>query len=155
VSNIKGHAQLANTLTTIVNISRTGVLVSAPKEWLPGARLPLTIDLDGGALTVTGTVVRSEVASPFVVDGTPRRQFAVALSFVSPSHDAQRVLDAMCGPQRQRHGLRIGPVHLSGARYCPRCFSRSVVRGSRRRYSCDNCHHEFVGFRIGFVRLAF
>src|SRR5579872_6932788 len=124
ISNLKGRVRLHDSMSTIVNISRTGVLVTATKEWMPGSSLPLTIDLDGGALSVTGTVVRSEIASPLVFDGVARRQFWVALWFVSPTKDAQRVLDAMCGPRRHRHGLRLGPIHLSGARYCPRCFSR-------------------------------
>jgi len=148
------QAQLAHMAATVINVSLTGALVSASREWARGARVPLSIDLDGGALNVTGLVVRSESARPIVLDGTPKRQFATALSFVQPSADARRRLTGICGP-RARHGLRVGPIHLSGARYCPRCFSRSVVRDSRRRYSCDACNHEFVGFRVGFLRVAF
>ena len=139
----------------VINVSRTGALLSASREWTRGARLPLEVDLDGGALMVTGTVVRSETATPAVFDGVLKRQWAVALAFVRPSADALRVLDAICGRRGDRYGLRLGPIHLSGARYCPRCFSRSVVRGSRRRYHCDACQHQFIGFRLGFVRIAF
>jgi len=155
VSLPRRPARLANIAATVINVSRTGALINAPKEWLPGSQLPLTIDLDGRAVNVTGTVVRSQSAAPLMLDGVPRRQFAVALSFVKPSTEAVRLLDAICGGRMHRNGLRLGPVHLSGARYCPRCFSRSVMRGRRRRYSCDACQHEFIGLRIAFVRIAF
>jgi hypothetical protein len=59
------------------------------------------------------------------------------------------------GGRRRRVGVHLGRLHVSGARCCPRCFSRAVVRGRRRRYACKACCHSFFGIRIGSVRIAF
>lgn len=154
VSPSGGRARLADVGVSIVNLSRTGALVRAPKVIPTGARLPVTLDLTPGPISVTATVVRSEASPPLVDDGVLRRQFAIALSFVKPSADAQARLAALCGRPHGRYGVRLGPIHISGARYCPRCFSRAVMRGQRRRYTCDACQHTFFGLRLGLVRIA-
>lgn len=147
-----GHARLADTAATIVNMSRTGVLLGATQEWLPGSQLPLTIDLAAGSLQTNATVVRSEITR--VYDGSVKRQFAMALAFGTLSPEADDVLDLMFGRQHGRFGIRIGAIVLSRVRYCPRCYSRWVTRDSRHRYSCDGCRHSFVGYRIGSLWIA-
>lgn len=155
VSLSGGRARIANTDASVVNVSRTGALISAPRALPAGANVPFTLLLPDGPVNVTARVVRSETSAPVLADGALQRQFAIALSFVQPSVEAQSVLEKICGKRKGRFGVRIGPLHFSGARYCPRCFSRSVLRGRRRRYSCDACHHMFYGIRVGFIRVAF
>jgi hypothetical protein len=147
-----GRARLADTAATIINMSRTGVLLGATQEWLPGSQLPLTIDLAAGSLETSATVVRSEITR--VYDGSIRRQFAMALVFGSLSPDAEGLLDLLFGHQPGGYGIRIGRIFFSRVRYCPRCHSRSVGRDSRHHYSCDDCRHQFVGYRIGSLRIA-
>jgi hypothetical protein len=147
-----GRARLADTTATIINMSRTGVLLGATQEWLPGSQLPLTIDLAGGSLETSATVVRSEITR--VYDGSIRRQFAMALAFGTLSRDAEGMLDLLFGREQGGYGIRIGAIFLSRVRYCPRCYSRSVTRDSRHHYSCDGCRLRFVGYRIGGLRIA-
>lgn len=150
-----GRARIANTDASVVNVSRTGALVSASRAMPAGASVPVTLEFPSGPVNVTATVVRSETSAPVFTGGVLQRQFAIALSFVHPSLEAQSILEKICGKRKGRFGVRIGPLHFSGARYCPRCFSRSVMRGRRRRYSCDACQHEFYGIRVWFIRIAF
>ena len=149
------QARIANTVASLVNISRTGALITAPKALPKGTSVPVTLDLPLGAVSITARVVRAENAAPILSDGVLRRQFGIALSFDNPSAEAQSILEKICRNGTRHVGVRIGPIHFSGARYCPRCFSRAVMRGRRRRYECDACHHRFYGIRIGYVRIAF
>jgi PilZ domain-containing protein len=155
VSLAGATARLANNGARVVNVSRTGALLNSPRQLAPGLNVPVTLELEQGPVNVTARVVRSETTAPVMREGMLHRQFAIALTFDQPSTEAQTTLEKICGKRRGRYGVRIGPIHLSGARYCPRCFSRSVVKDSRRRYLCDACEHTFRGIRIGFLRIAF
>jgi len=154
VSIAGGRARIGNTDASVVNVSQTGALISAPRAMHAGANVPVTLELPDGPVNGTARVVRSETSAAVLTGGVLQRQFAIALSFVHPSIEAQSILEKICGKRKGRFGVRIGPLHFSGARYCPRCFSRSVMRGRRRRYSCDACHHTFYGIRVGFIRVA-
>jgi len=51
-------------------------------------------------------------------------------------------------------GVHFGICHVSYARICPRCGSRSISRPRRLFYLCDACQRSFIGCRIGRFRVA-
>ena len=146
---------LAATPANLINVSRTGALVSAEEEPRTGASLPLTLQLWDRPVALTAHVVRTEPAPAVLASGSLRRHFAIALAFAAPSSEARTVLGNVCGQPRRTSGLRLGFCRLSWIRYCPRCESRSVGKAGRYRYGCETCQHLFVGIRIGSVRIAF
>jgi PilZ domain-containing protein len=149
------RVRLADTPGNLINVSRTGALVSAEEEPPTGASLPLTLELRDRPVDLTARVVRTEPAPGVPASGSLRRRFAIALAFVKPSNEARTVLGTVCGPQRRTSGLHLGFCRVSWRRYCPRCESRSVSQVGRSRYTCEACKHLFVGIRIGPVRVAF
>jgi PilZ domain/Transposase zinc-ribbon domain len=149
------RVQLADMAAHVVNVSRTGALVRAGRQLRPGSDWPLTLELNDVPVQLTGRVVRLERAAVTVADGAVRRQFGIALVFVEPASEVQELLESVCGKGRERLGGDLGVCHLSFARVCPRCGSRSVSRQRRRRrYTCDACQRNFVGLRLGPFRLA-
>lgn len=147
---------LADTIANLINVSRTGALIRAGRELMPGSNWPLTLQLNARAVQLTGRIVRLEPAPVSVADGALCRQFAIALAFVEPSTTARSVLAAVCGGARARAGVgvNLGVCRVSLVRHCPRCQSRSVSKAGPHRYACDDCHHFFRGFRIGLFRVA-
>ena len=147
--------RLADTPGNLINVSRTGALVSVEEELRTGASLPLMLQLTDRPVALTARVVRTEPAPGLLALGSLRRHFAIALAFAKPSSEAQAVLGKVCGSPRRTSGLRLGFCRVSWLRYCPRCESRSVSKAGRYRYTCKTCQHLFVGIRIGPVRVAF
>jgi phage FluMu protein Com len=67
--------------------------------------------------------------------------------------DCQQRFEEDGAAQRARRSMfKRGCVSLR--RRCPRCRSLSVFKEHRHHYVCDQCHHRFVGFRLGFIRVA-
>jgi PilZ domain len=148
------RVQLADVLANVVNVSRTGALIRAGQRLPLDSDWPLTLELHETPLLITGRVVRLEPAAVTIADGALLKQFGIALVFVEPSSEVQEILESLCGKGHERLGGDFGVCHLSLARVCPRCGSRSISRHRRRRYMCDACQRDFMGFRLGPLRVA-
>ena len=141
-------------VASVVNVSRTGALVRAERQLRPGSRWPLTFEFEEVPVQLTGRVVRLERAAVTVADGALLKQVGIALSFVEPTSEVRELLEIVCGKGDERLGGDLRVCHLSFARICPRCGSRSVSRPRPRRYMCDKCQRDFLGFRLGPFRVA-
>jgi hypothetical protein len=153
--------QFANALGELVNISPTGALIRVPFELRQGGEWPLLIELpDAGLIRLAGRVVRCRR------DGI---SYLLALSFVSPSADAQAVLDDICSTaspavEKRSYPLpwhppplsldRLLRIRVASKRQCPECYCPDVTKEESHRYSCDQCGRRFAGFRIGGLRIA-
>ena len=147
---------LANTIANLINVSRTGALIRAGRELLPGSHWPLTLQLHARPVQLTGRVVRLEPTQVKLGDGALRRQFAIAFAFIEPSTTAQTVLETVCENTKASDGVgvNLGFCRVSLVRHCPQCQSRFVSKAGPRRYACDDCHYFFRGFRVGALRVA-
>ena len=154
VSLVGARVQLADAIASLVNVSRTGVLIRAGRQLRPGSDWPLMLELNETPVKLTGRVVRLEPAAVSVSDGAVRKQFSIGMLFIKPSTEARLVLDGVCGTRHERVGVHLPFLHVSYARCCPRCGSRSVSRERPSRYRCDACLRFFWGFRIGPFRFA-
>lgn len=145
------RAQFCNVAADVVNVSCTGALIRAAQRQAPGSHGPLTLELDGQPIALTAKVVRCEsVAGPI---STSTGKYALAVTFVNPSAEAQSRLDElfMTGGGREMETRRM---HVSLVRRCPKCNTRDVAKESRRSYSCCQCGLVFTGFRVGFLRFS-
>ena len=99
VAPIGARAQLAHTVTDVVDVSGTGVLIRVSYELRPGSEWPLVLELPSAApVQVTGRVVRCEpVAVSLPAGAVLEGHYLLALTFVDPSTEAQAVLDQVCG----------------------------------------------------------
>jgi hypothetical protein len=147
---------LANTIAKLINVSRSGALIRAGRELLPGSDWPLTLQLNARAVELTGRVVRLEPTQVRVDDGVVRRQFEIGFTFVEPSTTARTVLETVCDTTNDSVGVGVslGFCRVSLVRHCPLCRSRSVSKAGPHRYACDDCQHFFRGFRVGALRVA-
>lgn len=166
-----GCLRLANTTADLVNVSRTGALIRLNHELRTGGEWPLVLQLPtADPVWLHGRVVRCQRVEPG--GGTAlRNQYVLGLKFVNPPAEAEAMLDGVCGtPPRpaaapadgspaRRRWLRVSLLHLrppslSLRRRCPECRSVEVTKEGRYRYSCDQCALEFVGIRVGPLRLS-
>src|ERR1700674_4810389 len=85
------RVRLGYTPVNLINVSRTGALVSAEEEPRTGASLPLTLKLKDRPVELTVRVVRTQPAPGVSASGSLRRRFAIALAFVKPSNEARTV----------------------------------------------------------------
>jgi hypothetical protein len=145
------RAQFAGIVADVMNASPTGALVRTAHQQPPGEQGPLLLETDETSIPLTARVVRCEpLAGPL---GTSKGQFALALTFVNPSAEAQARLAQVCKVGRRAESA-ARRLKVSLARRCPACKSRNVARESPHRYSCCACGLVFTGMRVGFLRIA-
>jgi hypothetical protein len=158
------HIQFADTGAELMNLSPTGALIRMHCELRKGGEWPLVLESPTvGHLRLEGRVVRC------------RRNagaFILALSFVAPSADAQKMLEDICSaaaPPAPRKEKRPRPLpwtlpafsferllrlHVSPGRQCPECHCSDVTKERPNRYSCFKCGCRFDGYRIGRLRIS-
>ena len=145
------RAQFRNVDADVVNVSCTGALIHAAQPQAPGSHGPLALDLNGAPLQLTARVVRCQpLAGPL---STSTGKYALALTFVHPSPEAEARLEEVFRPGR-RNEMESRRLHVSLVRRCPKCHSRDVAKEGRRSYSCCQCGRVFTGFRVGFLRFS-
>jgi hypothetical protein len=158
------HIQFANTVAQLINLSPTGALIRMNFELRRGGEWPLVLELPrAGQVWLNGRVVRCRRH-----DGA----FVLALSFVSPTADAQATLSQLCSapapePPKEKRPRplpwrlptfsfeRLMRMHWAANRQCPECHSADVTKERRHSYSCFQCGCRFSGFRIGKLRVSF
>ncbi len=158
------NIQFANTVAELMNISPSGALIRMHFELRKGGEWPLVLESPAlGQLWLQGRVVRCR---------RHEGAFILALSFVAPSADAQKVLHDICSapappaPPKEKRPRplpwklpafsfeRLLRLHVSPARQCPECHSSDVSKERRHSYSCFQCGCRFDGFRIGRLRIS-
>ena len=158
------HIQFANTVANLINLSPSGALIGMHFELRRGGEWPLVLDLPAsGPLWLQGRVVRCR---------RHEGAFILALSFVSPTAEAQAVLNELCkaavpsAPPKEKRPRplpwrlptfsfeRLLRARVSPARQCPECHSSDVSKDRRHSYSCFQCGCRFSGFRIGTFRIS-
>lgn len=93
-----GRAQVASTIADLVNVSRTGALIRTGYELRIGSEWPFVLEFPLESVRVTGRVVRCERADVVLAGGAALRSWrALAVTFVQPSAEAERVLEELCG----------------------------------------------------------
>jgi hypothetical protein len=95
------RVHLANTFTDLVNVSRTGVVIRVGYELRLASEWPLMLELSGHAVRVTGRVVRCEPVDSLPSGAMLTTDYALALTFVNASPEAQTALDELCGTARE------------------------------------------------------
>ena len=158
------HIHFANTVATLLNLSRSGALIGMNFELRRGGEWPLVLDLPAtGQVWLQGRVVRCR---------RHEGAFILALSFVSPSAEAQAALDELCSapapaaPPKEKRPRplpwrlpiysfeRLLRMRWSPTRQCPECHSSDVSKERRYNYSCFQCGCRFTGFRVGKLRIS-
>ena len=156
--------QFANTVAELMNISPSGALIRMNFELRKGGEWPLVLDLpQTGQVWLHGRVVRCRRH-----DGA----FILALSFVSPTAEAQAALSALCSasapaaPPKEKRPRplpwqlptfsfeRVLRAHWSPVRQCPECHSGDVSKERSHSYSCFQCGCRFTGYRLGKLRIS-
>jgi hypothetical protein len=99
IAVLGARMQLADTVVDLLNVSRAGALIRASYELRPDTEWPIVVKLPAAPVRLTGRVVRCESAEVLLPGGAAlQRQYAVAVTFVNPSAEAQAILDQECGP---------------------------------------------------------
>ena len=92
------RVQVASTVADLMNVSRTAVLLRLGSALRPGSEWPLVLELPEAPVRLVGRVVRCEPMEVSLPGGTALHgQYALALTFVNPSPEAQTALDQICG----------------------------------------------------------
>ena len=161
------RVHVGHSVADLINVSLTGALVKAPREFAPQGDCIIVLKIKAVILRMTARVVRSTPAD------VPSA-FFTALAFVKLSPSTRTVLRGLCGPHvdsgteaRQAHSWKQNPIvprvprrvglyrlSISWIRCCPRCRGRGILKDKAYHYVCMDCRRAFIGFRLGRFRVA-
>ena len=166
--------QFANTVGDLLNISPTGALIRIGFELRKGGEWPLVLELPAAG-AAGATHGREQVWLHGRVVRCRRHEgaFLLALTFVSPSAETQKILNEVCSapapePAKDKDKRprplpwrlptysfeRLLRIRCAATRQCPECHSGDVSKERSHNYSCFQCGCRFSGFRVGKLRIS-
>jgi PilZ domain len=94
------RVQFGHAVADLVDLSRTGVSIRTNSTSRPGSEWPLVLEISAPPVRLTGRVVRCVPADVSLPGGAALRgQYALSITFVNPSDEAQAVLEEVCGTE--------------------------------------------------------
>lgn len=99
------RVQFGHTVADLVDLSRTGASIRTNSALRPGSKWPLVLELPAAPVRLTGRVVHcvpADVSLPS--SATLRGRYALTVTFVNPSAEAQAVLEKVCGTEIETGG---------------------------------------------------
>ena len=94
------RVQFGHTVADLVNLSRTGASIRTNSTLRQGSEWPLALMLPAAPVRLTGRVVRCVPVDVSLPGGAALRgRYALTITFVNPSTEAQAVLEEVCGTE--------------------------------------------------------
>jgi hypothetical protein len=94
------RVQFGHTVANLVDLSRTGASIRAHSTLRPGSEWPLALEISTPPVRLIGRVVRCVPVDLSLPGGAAfRGRYALAITFVNPSAEAQAVLEEVCGTE--------------------------------------------------------